>query len=116
MSERKPAELTPAYDRPTDIDSIDARMGAQLSWEALATPRRRHEHRRRGSAARRVAVGVGIAAAAFGAVELVGRAVDQNIAEHSDRYTQVSDSGFANSGVDKNGKFQFVDGKLKVKH
>jgi len=115
MAERKPAELTPAYDRPIDIDSIDARMGAQLSWEDLATPRRRHERRRRGSIADRVMVGVGIAAAAGGAVELIGRAIDQNANEHSDRYTQVSGSGYANSGIDKHGKFHFVDGQLKVK-
>lgn len=89
-----PVELMPAYERPVDKDSIDARMKAQLAFED-AHPQRSNRERRRGDGnfiRKSLAIGASVLAL-MGIVELTGRAIDQNENQYNHNIPTATHSG-----------------------
>lgn len=95
MTKRLPSELRPAYERSVDLASIDSRMNSQLEFNDRvdALKRRRVETGGASNKLRRVAAGAGILLVAAGAVELIGRAADQSIREHTHSMPTLTNSG-----------------------
>lgn len=106
----KPTELSPAYERPVDRESIDSRMKAQLDWEAEShrnAPRDIQIEKSGNSAVNLGKIGkkagavVAAGAIAFGGIKATERAIDHELdtgqpkIEHTD--------GMYETGTDKNG-------------
>lgn len=68
-------ELGPAYERPLNRESVDARMKAQLAFEDI--PQTSPNRRGKGSLIRKLAIGTMAVAGAAGTVLAIERAYDQ---------------------------------------